>query len=99
MNFTRKSFLTFIVLMFHTDRYVSAAGPVSVFSFIHDLVQYNVAGVPLIHEQTQWDFDPEIGKQRRIRYEQENGRHGEVAIAKIGMGIGYKGSWGASPQR
>lgn len=36
--------------MFHTDRYVSAAGPVSVFSFIHDLVQYNVAGVPLIHE-------------------------------------------------
>ncbi|XP_053973251.1 uncharacterized protein LOC128873592 [Hylaeus volcanicus] len=82
-------FLTFIVVIFHAGRYtISAANPITVFSFIHDLVQYNVAGVPLIHEQTQWDFEPEVGKQRRVKYEQENGRHGEIAIAKIGMGIG-----------
>lgn len=36
-------------------------------------------------QKTEWDFDPEVGKQRRIRYEQENGRFGEIAIAKLGM--------------
>lgn len=41
-------------------------------------------------QQTQWDFNPEDGKQRRIRYEKENGRRGEMAIEKIGMGIGNK---------
>ncbi|XP_076621472.1 uncharacterized protein LOC143341936 [Colletes latitarsis] len=97
MNFFRVSvLLTFIVLVFHSDRHILAASPVGAFSFIHDLVQYNVAGVPLIHEQTHWDFDPEVGKLRKIRYEEENGRHGELAIAKIGMGIGYKGLWGTS---
>lgn len=48
----------------------------------------------LFVQKTNWDFDPEVGKQRRIRYEQENGRYGKYAIAKIGMGIGYKGPWG-----
>ncbi|XP_043263834.1 uncharacterized protein LOC122404040 [Colletes gigas] len=97
MNFFRVSvLLTFIVMVFHADRHISAASPVGAFSFIHDLVQSNIAGVPLIHEQTQWDFDPEIGKRRKIRYEEENGRHGELAIAKIGMGIGYGGLWGTS---
>lgn len=86
-----------LVLLFHADKHtVSAAESISVFSFIHDLIQYNVAGIPLIHERTQWDFDPDVGKQRRVRYEQENGRHGELAIQKIGMGIGYKGPWGTS---
>ncbi|XP_028050793.1 uncharacterized protein LOC118644236 [Monomorium pharaonis] len=63
--------------------------------YLHDLIQYNIAGVPIAHEKTEWDFDPEVGKQRKIRYEQENGRYGELAIAKLGMGIGYKGPWGA----
>ncbi|XP_034187898.1 uncharacterized protein LOC117607837 [Osmia lignaria lignaria] len=96
MNFPRNLvFLTCIVLLFHPDILpVSAAEPISVFSFIHDLIQYNVAGIPIIHERTEWDFDPEVGKQRRVKYEQENGRHGEIAIEKIGMGIGYKGPWG-----
>jgi len=47
--------------------------------------------VPFI-QSTEWSFDPEEGKQRRIRYEEENGRFGERAIAKLGMGE-YKGSW------
>jgi len=49
-------------------------------------------------QKTEWNFDPEVGKQRRIRYEQENGRFGEYAIAKLGMGIGYKGPWGTPVQ-
>ncbi|XP_076221640.1 uncharacterized protein LOC116431803 isoform X2 [Nomia melanderi] len=86
--------LIVLVLTLHNDKCLSTAEPISLFSFIHDLVQSNIAGVPVIHEQTQWDFDPNVGKQRRIRYEKENGRYGEIAIAKIGMGIGYKGPWG-----
>ncbi|KOX70538.1 hypothetical protein WN51_02594 [Melipona quadrifasciata] len=82
--------LIFLILLFSADRNVSVAQEISIFSFIHDLIQYNVAGIPLIHEQTQWDFNPEDGKQRRIRYEKENGRHGEIAIEKIGMGVGNK---------
>ncbi|XP_076238713.1 uncharacterized protein LOC143181908 [Calliopsis andreniformis] len=97
MNFPHNLImLILIVLSSRTDKCISSAEPVSIFSFIHDLIQYNVAGVPLIHEKTQWNFDPEVGKQRRGRYEEENGRHGEIAIAKIGMGIGYKGPWGTS---
>ncbi|XP_076763130.1 uncharacterized protein LOC143430640 [Xylocopa sonorina] len=63
-------------------------------STIIDLLQFNVLGVPVVHEITEWDFDPEVGKQRRVRYEQENGRRGELAIARLGMGLGYKQPWG-----
>ncbi|KAL2716317.1 hypothetical protein V1478_013993 [Vespula squamosa] len=63
------------------------------FNFIRDFIQYNVAGIPVIHQETQWNFDPEIGKKRRARYETENGYHGEKAIAKLGMGIGYLQPW------
>ncbi|CAK9807164.1 hypothetical protein ANTPLA_LOCUS5197 [Anthophora plagiata] len=95
MNFHRNLMISiFLASLFHADNYTTAAEPV--FSLIHDLLQYNVAGIPLVHERTEWDFDPEVGKQRRVRYEQENGRYGELAIAKIGMGIGYKEPWGIS---
>ncbi|XP_017882908.1 uncharacterized protein LOC108626632 [Ceratina calcarata] len=97
MDFSRSLVVSiFLLTLFNTDTNVLAAEPISVFSFIHDLIQYNIAGVPLIHEETQWDFDPEVGKQRRVIYEQENGRRGEAAIARIGMGIGYKGAWGTT---
>lgn len=92
----------------------------TLYKFLHDFVQFNVASPPLTHEvnvqciykafffnfiyfsgfifmqKTEWTFDPETGKQRRIQYEQENGRFGKYAIAKLGMGIGYKGPWGIS---
>ncbi|EZA51928.1 hypothetical protein DMN91_007144 [Ooceraea biroi] len=85
-----------MALLLHSDTIMSFAEPT--YKFLHDFIQYNVAGIPLIHQSTEWDFNPEVGKQRRIRYEQENGRFGEHAIAKLGMGIGYKGSWGKSVQ-
>lgn len=74
----------------------NGASGTSVWTFIHDLIQNNVAGIPAIHEKTEWDFDPEVGKSRRIQYEGLNGRLGEDLIARLGMGIGYKGPWGTS---
>ncbi|KAL0099249.1 hypothetical protein PUN28_020075 [Cardiocondyla obscurior] len=66
----------------------------TIYRFLHDIIEYNLAGIPAVHEKTEWNFDPEVGKLRRIRYEQENGHFGEYAIEKLGKGIGYGGSWG-----
>ncbi|XP_078042485.1 uncharacterized protein LOC144472913 [Augochlora pura] len=94
MDFPRNlMILASVVLVFYTETCLSAPHP-GIVTFVRDLIQQNVVGIPVIHEKTEWDFDPEVGKQRQARYEQENGRYGEIAIAKIGMGIGYKGSWG-----
>ncbi|XP_012273082.1 uncharacterized protein LOC105695766 [Orussus abietinus] len=70
----------------------------AVLSLVHDLVQNNVAGSPVIHEKTQWNFDPDLGKQRRVLYERLNGRMGEDEIERLGSGIGYKGPWGTPVQ-
>ncbi|XP_077258031.1 uncharacterized protein LOC143895087 [Temnothorax americanus] len=82
-----------MALLLHSEIIVSIVDA-TVYRFLHDLIQYNIAGVPAVHEKTEWNFDPEVGKQRRSQYEQENGRFGEYAIAKLGMGIGYQGPWG-----
>lgn len=59
-----------------------------------NFLQSTIAGLPNTHEETEWNFDPEVGKQRRIDYEAVNGFRGEKAIAKLSMGIGYSGPWG-----
>ncbi|XP_011050751.1 PREDICTED: uncharacterized protein LOC105143894 [Acromyrmex echinatior] len=82
-----------MTLLLHSEIIVSVTDA-TVYRLLTEFLQNNVAGIPLVHEKTEWNFDPEIGKQRRIQYEQENGRFGEYAIAKLGMGIGYKGPWG-----
>lgn len=33
-----------------------------------DLLQNNVAGIPLIHKTEEFDFDPEVSKKRREMY-------------------------------
>lgn len=58
----------------------------------HDIILFYSFLLTL--QSTEWNFDPEEGKERRIRYEQENGRFGEYAIAKLGTGTGFKGPWG-----
>ncbi|XP_072742698.1 uncharacterized protein [Anoplolepis gracilipes] len=72
-----------VALLLHSKTLISSADPI-VYQIVRDLVGYNIAGPPVFHETTDWDFDPEAGKQRRIQYEQENGRFGEHAIAKLG---------------
>ncbi|XP_011706616.1 PREDICTED: uncharacterized protein LOC105461810 [Wasmannia auropunctata] len=86
-----------MTLLLHGEIIVPIADATA-YRILHDFIQYNVAGIPILHEKTKWNFDPEVGKQRRIQYEQDNGRYGEYAIAKLGMGIGYKGSWGLPVQ-
>ncbi|XP_003426547.1 uncharacterized protein LOC100680177 [Nasonia vitripennis] len=62
----------------------ASAGPL--WNLVHDLVQSNIAGIPTIHEKSTWNFDPDAGKQKRAHYEQQNGRFGETAIARLGLG-------------
>lgn len=42
----------------------------SVVTLIRDFVQNNIAGIPLLHEQRSYDFNPDIAvKWRRNYYE------------------------------
>ncbi|XP_034951402.1 uncharacterized protein [Chelonus insularis] len=70
----------------------SSATPI--WNLIHDTLQYNVAGIPLLHEHTEWDFDPEQGKARRAQYEALNGPRGRDLIARLGTGMNFDGPWG-----
>ncbi|XP_046409614.1 uncharacterized protein [Neodiprion pinetum] len=63
----------------------------SVLGIIHDLLQDNVAGRPVIHEKSDWDFDPDVGKLRRVQFEAINGPQGRDLIDRLGYGIGAHG--------
>lgn len=39
-----------------------------VYRLITETLQNNVAGAPVTHERTEWDFDPEVSKKRRQLY-------------------------------
>lgn len=42
----------------------------AVYDLIRTLLQWNVAGIPLIHERREFDFDPDISiKRRQLFYE------------------------------
>ncbi|KAJ8925975.1 hypothetical protein NQ315_009830 [Exocentrus adspersus] len=57
---------------------------------IRDLVEFNVAGHPVLHKTQPWPFDPEVGKRRSRQYQELNGVLGEKAIERLGLGIdGY----------
>ncbi|XP_065093791.1 uncharacterized protein LOC135714368 [Ochlerotatus camptorhynchus] len=52
-----------------------------------ELLQNNVAGIPLIHKTEEFDFDPEVSKKRRDLYYEQHGYRGEKAIERLGLGI------------
>ncbi|XP_053686927.1 uncharacterized protein LOC128736468 [Sabethes cyaneus] len=52
-----------------------------------ELLQNNVAGIPLIHKTEEFDFDPEVSKKRRELYYEQHGYRGEKAIQRVGLGI------------
>lgn len=59
-------------------------------TIIRDLVQFNLAGPPLIHKDSTWNFDPDVGIRRSRQYQEINGKFGEKAIERLGLGIdGY----------
>ncbi|KAK0163268.1 hypothetical protein PV327_006968 [Microctonus hyperodae] len=65
-----------------------------VWTLARDLIQYNVVGTPGAHQNTEWDFDPEQGKLRRVRFAALNGQFGEDLISRLGMGMDFNGPWG-----
>lgn len=54
---------------------------------IRDLLQRNVVGIPILHKDTQWLFDPDVGIKRSRQYQELNGVLGEKAIERLGLGI------------
>lgn len=54
---------------------------------LRDLVQFNLAGHPVLHKEQSWPFDPDIAIRRSRQYQELNGVHGEKAIERLGLGI------------
>ncbi|KAL1500754.1 hypothetical protein ABEB36_006200 [Hypothenemus hampei] len=76
----------FITIFFILLSFVlhSRADPLTL---IKDLIQFNVAGHPVLHKSVEWPFDPEIGIRRSRQYQELNGRYGAKAIERLGLGI------------
>lgn len=55
-------------------------------SLIIRLIQNNLVGGPVVHQVTEWDFDPDVALRRRELYEHVNGYRGEKLIERIGLG-------------
>ncbi|XP_055920684.1 uncharacterized protein LOC129952222 [Eupeodes corollae] len=61
-----------------------------VYRLITETLQNNVAGEPITHERTEWDFDPEISKARRGLFYEKNGFRASKLIESLGVGIDGK---------
>ncbi|XP_051155769.1 uncharacterized protein LOC127278212 [Leptopilina boulardi] len=57
-----------------------------IWNLIHDLVQWNLAGIPTVHEKSMWNLDPNLGEERRAKFVKENGYLAEDLIERIGKG-------------
>ncbi|ALC41988.1 CG15649 [Drosophila busckii] len=55
--------------------------------FISETLQNNVAGEPVTHERTNWDFHPEAAKKARAIYYEKNGFRSAKFIERIGVGL------------
>ncbi|XP_043288710.1 uncharacterized protein [Venturia canescens] len=86
--------LKFVILIFCLVTLINESSSNAIFTLIHDVVQNNIAGVPAVHQATEWDFHPEEGLKRRVLFESLNGRYGQDLIDRLGMGMGFKGQWG-----
>ncbi|EDW85949.2 uncharacterized protein Dwil_GK22872 [Drosophila willistoni] len=57
---------------------------------ITETLQNNVAGEPITHERTEWNFDPEAAKKARAIYFEKNGFRSSKFIERLGVGLdGY----------
>ncbi|CRL03485.1 CLUMA_CG016161, isoform A [Clunio marinus] len=61
-----------------------------VYSLIRDLLQWNVAGIPIIHKTVKWDFDPEVSQKRREQFFELHGYRAGKYLERIGLGIDGK---------
>ncbi|XP_043461696.1 uncharacterized protein LOC122498150 [Leptopilina heterotoma] len=72
-----------VLCLLSLDEKVSAG---VIWNFIHDLVQWNLAGIPKVHEKSTWNLDPKLGEERRAKFVKENGYLAEDLIERIGKG-------------
>lgn len=54
---------------------------------ITETLQNNVAGEPVTHERTNWNFDPEAAKRARAIYYEKNGFRSAKFIERLGIGL------------
>ncbi|KAM7342290.1 uncharacterized protein ACRADG_009755 [Cochliomyia hominivorax] len=58
----------------------------SIYRLITETLQNNVAGEPITHKRTEWDFDPEISQKRRSLFYETHGFRAAKFIERIGVG-------------
>lgn len=63
---------------------VCADDPITI---ITNLIQNNLVGGPVVHQVTQWEFDPDVAVKRRELFQRANGFRGEKLIERIGLGV------------
>ncbi|KAH8280384.1 hypothetical protein KR018_005233, partial [Drosophila ironensis] len=68
---------------------LQASQPVEGFilRLITETLQNNVAGEPILHERTEWNFDPEAAKKARALYYEKNGFRSSKFIEQLGVGV------------
>ncbi|XP_050327384.1 uncharacterized protein LOC126757488 [Bactrocera neohumeralis] len=59
----------------------------SVVRLLTETLQNNVAGEPITHVRTEWDFDPEVSQKRRALFYETHGYRAAKFIERIGLGI------------
>lgn len=62
---------------------IAGEGPVQI---ITRLIQNNLVGSPVVHQVTEWEFDPDVALKRREIFQSVNGYRGEKLIERIGLG-------------
>lgn len=57
---------------------------------LRGFIQTNIVGLPVLHKQQAWYFDPNVALRRRKQFIELNGDKGEKLIERLGLGIdGY----------
>ncbi|TMW44079.1 hypothetical protein DOY81_010837 [Sarcophaga bullata] len=57
-----------------------------IYRLITETLQNNVAGEPITHERTNWDFDPDVSQKRRSLFYETHGFRAAKFIERIGVG-------------
>ncbi|XP_055687519.1 uncharacterized protein LOC129792472 [Lutzomyia longipalpis] len=58
--------------------------------FIRILIQDNVAGAPIIHQNQEFEFDPDVSMKRRQQFYELHGYKADKLIERLGLGIDGK---------
>uniref|UniRef100_A0A1A9VY42 Uncharacterized protein n=1 Tax=Glossina austeni TaxID=7395 RepID=A0A1A9VY42_GLOAU len=57
-----------------------------IYRLITEALENNVAGEPITHQRTTWNFDPEVSKRRRALFYETSGFRAAKFIERIGLG-------------